>query len=163
MIDASKLKRLQRKGFRDAFVRSHLAHGLAYQVRALREQRGWTQAQLAAKLGLKGQSAIARLEDPSYGRLSIATLLKLSSVFDVALSVHFRSFGKFLEEIDDLTPAALTAVGFEAEIPNLLVQAEPPQVVTRLPYAIATSVDSNSPSYIKQGGIGNSQYAFSKN
>lgn len=116
----AKISRLQRKEFRDAFVRSHLTHGLAHQIRTLRTQRGWTQGELAAKLGLKQQSAVARLEDPSYGRLSIATLLKLSSVFDVALSVRFLSYGKFLTEREDLSPAALGAESFDVEMPRIL-------------------------------------------
>lgn len=120
----AKINRLKKKGFRDAFVRSQLSHGLAHQIRALRLQRGWTQSELAEKLGLKTQSAIARMEDPSYGRLSIATLLKLSSIFDVALSVRFASYGKFLLEREDVSPAALTAESFDAEAPKLLEALE---------------------------------------
>lgn len=112
--------RLKKKEFRDAFVRSHLTQGLAYQIRDLRIQRGWTQKDMAEKLGLKGQSAVARIEDPSYGKLSIATLIKLSSVFDVALSVRFQSYGKFLIEREDLSPAALSAESFESEMTKII-------------------------------------------
>lgn len=153
----AKINRLQRKGFRDAFVRSHLAHGLAHQIRALRTQRGWTQGELAAKLGLKQQSAVARLEDPSYGRLTIATLLKLSSVFDVALSVRFLSYGKFLTEREDLSPAALGAESFDVEIPRILEDFErvshysnmriSPSSFTHL-YQPAISVISKTPNYM---------------
>lgn len=116
----AKINRLMKKGFRDAFVRSHLTHGLAHQIRTLRIQRGWTQGDLAEKLGLKRQSAVARMEDPSYGRLSLATLLKLSSIFDVALSVRFVSYSKFLLEREDVSPAALSAESFDVEAPKLL-------------------------------------------
>jgi len=114
------INRLTKKEFRDAFVHSHLTHGLAHQIRELRTQRGWTQKELADKLGLKGQSAVARMEDPSYGKLSIATLIKLSSVFDVALSVRFQSYGKFLIEREDISPAALSAESFEIEMPKII-------------------------------------------
>lgn len=120
----AKINRLKKKGFRDAFVRSHLTHGLAHQIRTLRAQRGWTQSELAEKLGLKTQSAVARMEDPSYGRLSVATLLKLSSIFDVALSVRFVSFSKFLLEREDVSPAALSAESFDVEAPKLLEAME---------------------------------------
>jgi transcriptional regulator with XRE-family HTH domain len=109
----AKINRLRKKVFREAFVKAHLAQGLAHQIRILRNQRGWTQLELAEKLGLKGQSAVARMEDPSYGKLSIGTLIKLSNVFDVALSVKFESFGKFLLEHEDLSPEALKADNFE--------------------------------------------------
>jgi transcriptional regulator with XRE-family HTH domain len=114
------INRLKKKEFRDAFVRSHLTHGLAHQIRELRIQRGWTQKELAEKLEIKGQSAVARMEDPGYGKLSIATLIKLSSVFDVALSIRFQSYGKFLIEREDISPAALSAESFEIEMPKII-------------------------------------------
>lgn len=120
----SKLNRLHKKEFRDAYVRSHLTQGLPYQIRALRMQRGWSQQDLANKLGLKRQSAIARIEDPSYGKLSISTLLNLSSVFDVALNIKFVSFGKFLADKEDLSPKNLAAESFESELPKLMEDSE---------------------------------------
>ena len=130
------INRLKKKEFRDAFVRSHLTQGLAYQIRDLRIQRGWTQKELAEKLGLKGQSAVARIEDPSYGKLSIATLIKLSSVFDVALSVRFQSYGKFLMEREDLSSAALSVESFESEIPKII---ESMDRITRYSNTVITS------------------------
>ena len=116
----SLINRLKKKEFRDAFVRSHLTHGLAHQIRELRIQRAWTQKELSEKMGLKGQSAVARMEDPSYGKLSITTLIKLSSIFDVALTVQFQSYSKFLLEREDLSPAALSAENFESEMPKII-------------------------------------------
>ncbi|MGR8980558.1 MAG: helix-turn-helix domain-containing protein [Gammaproteobacteria bacterium] len=118
------INRLKSKEFRDAFVKAHLTQGLAYQIRDLRIQRGWTQKELAEKLGLKGQSAVARMEDPSYGKLSLATLIKLSSIFDVALSVRFQSYGKFMIEREDLSHKALQAESFENEIPKIIDSME---------------------------------------
>ena len=120
----SLINRLKSKEFRDAFVKAHITQGLAYQIRDLRIQRGWTQKELAEKLGLKGQSAVARMEDPSYGKLSLATLIKLSGIFDVALSVRFQSYGKFLMEREDLSQKALQAESFENEIPKIIYSME---------------------------------------
>ena len=120
----SLINRLKSKEFRDAFVKAHLTQGLAYQIRDLRIQRGWTQKELAEKLGLKGQSAVARMEDPSYGKLSLATLIKLSGIFDVALSVRFQSYGKFLMDREDLSQKALQAESFENEIPKIIYSME---------------------------------------
>ncbi len=110
-----KVDRFKRKAFREAYVESHITQGLAYQIKALRTQRGWSQKDLSDKLGLKNQSAIARLEDPSYGKLSITTLLKLSNIFDVALSIRFQSFEKFLHEREDLSEKALQVLPYEEE------------------------------------------------
>lgn len=137
----TKIDRLKKKGFRDAFVRSHLTHGLAHQIRTLRTQRNWTQGELAKKMELKTQSAVARLEDPSYGRLSIATLLKLSSVFDVALSVRFVSYGKFLHEREDVSPAELSAESFDVEAPKIIEDLE------TFAHATSTSISTGYTSY----------------
>lgn len=146
----AKINRLKKKAFRDAFVRSHLAHGLAHQIRTLRVQREWSQGELAKKLGLKGQSAIARMEDPSYGRLSMGTLLKLSSVFDVALSVRFTSFGKFLLEREDVSPLALSAESFEVEAPKVLEDIERSDHYVRMKVASVVSDFYRSPISINE-------------
>lgn len=109
------LKNLKSKPRRDAFVRAHVENGLAHQIRMLRERRGWTQADLAREIGARNQSTVARLEDPSYGKYSVSSLLKLANAFDVGALVKFVSFSKLLEETSDLSPAALTVLSFEEE------------------------------------------------
>jgi transcriptional regulator with XRE-family HTH domain len=72
-------------------VESHVNKGLAYQLRAMREARGWSQEELAEVVGMP-QTAISRLESPSYGKLTITTLKRLANVYDVALMVRFVPF-----------------------------------------------------------------------
>lgn len=105
------LKRLKSKKFRDSYAAEHLRAGIAHQIRALREDRGWTQKELAHK-SKTTQSVISRLEDPNYGKLSLQTLLVLASVFDVALFVRFVSFGTLLKETQRLAPSDLAVPGF---------------------------------------------------
>ncbi|MGH6899454.1 MAG: helix-turn-helix domain-containing protein [Geminicoccaceae bacterium] len=102
---------LSSKEFRDAFVAEHLKTGVAYQIRALREKRGWSQAELGRRAG-KPQSAISRLEDPDYGRLSLKTLLELAAAFDVALLVQFAAFSELLKRFSNLSPEALAVPDF---------------------------------------------------
>lgn len=113
---SKRLSRLKSPAYRRAYVRAHATKGLAYQIRALREQRGWTQMELARRLGLSNQSAVARMEDPAYGKLSLESLLRLSDVFDVALLPRFVSFSKLIAETENLTPEALQVESFDAEI-----------------------------------------------
>lgn len=77
--------------YRRSYVEAELAARVATQIRRLREDRGWTQKELAEKAGTK-QSAISKLEDPGYGRCSLSVLQKLAEVFDVALDVAFVPF-----------------------------------------------------------------------
>jgi transcriptional regulator with XRE-family HTH domain len=115
-----KLERLRKKAFRDAYVRAHIEQGIAHQIRILRLAKNWSQQKLALQLGSKGQSMIARLEDPSYGRYSLNTLIKLASVFDVALLIKFVPYSRLLWETENPSPKALNVESFEADYPRLL-------------------------------------------
>ena len=106
------LLELRDKDYRDGFVESHVRTGLAYQIRALRDARSWSQEELGKQLGTS-QSVVARLENPDYGKFSLTTLLKLASTFDVALQVRFTDFGELLARTGDLSPAALNALSFD--------------------------------------------------
>lgn len=99
---------------RRAYIEAEVASGLAHQIRALRTQRGWTQKDLADKLGTT-QAAISRLEDPSYGRFSIKTLLDVGAAFDVALQVRFVSFVRLLQETRSVSREQLEVEPFEVE------------------------------------------------
>lgn len=108
------IRKLKDKVFRDEYVAENVRAGVAYQIKTIREQRGWTQAHLA-KLTGKKQSNIARLEDPDYGKFSIQTLLDLASAFDVWLSIEFVSFRTGLYRTQDRTPGALGAEPFVSD------------------------------------------------
>src|SRR5207253_5241953 len=100
-------------------VLEYIKNGVPYQIRSLREQRGWTQGYLGETAG-KRQHGISRLEDPRYGsKLSIKSLLEIASAFDVALLIKFVPFSKLLNEYDDVSPEALSANSIEDEINEL--------------------------------------------
>jgi transcriptional regulator with XRE-family HTH domain len=89
--------------------------GLAFQIKEMRLSRGLTQGELAKKLELGSQSAVARLEDPGYGRMSLQTLLKVAAFFDVAFTAKMAPYSRFLAEIRDVSPKALVVESFETE------------------------------------------------
>lgn len=105
--------RLLRKPYREAYVEENVRTGIAYQIRALREQRGWSQKKLAQVLG-KPQSVLSRIEDPDYGKLSVQTLLEVAAALDVALLVQFAGFPEFIERMQDVSPSALNRDSFSA-------------------------------------------------
>lgn len=109
---------MARPSARHAYVSAEISTALATQIRSLRVQRGWTQRELARRLETT-QNAVSRMEDPSYGRLSLQTLLQLSRVFDTGLQVRFISLVKMLNDTFQPKPGAELVAPFEEEAPNV--------------------------------------------
>ncbi|MFO1100471.1 MAG: helix-turn-helix transcriptional regulator [Xanthobacteraceae bacterium] len=114
-ISRKLLDKLQKKSYRAAYVGEHVRQGIAYQIRALRDQRGWKQGELAQRMG-KPQSVVSRLEDPNYGKVTVQTLLEAASVFDVALQVRFVPFSSFLRNTRNISANALEVLSFADDI-----------------------------------------------
>jgi transcriptional regulator with XRE-family HTH domain len=107
--------RLRNKRSRTAYVEAELVNGISAQIRVLRQQRGWTQKEFAEKLGTS-QAVVSRLEDPSYGRYSLKTLLDIGSLFDVALFARFMPFSQAVPATWNTRRENLEAESFEKEI-----------------------------------------------
>jgi transcriptional regulator with XRE-family HTH domain len=102
---------LQDKATRDAFVSSQMSIPLAFQILALREQRGMTQKQLAEKADML-QPRIAAMERPSGSEPNLRTLKRLASAFDVALVVRFVPFSKLVEWAETFSPDTFIVPSF---------------------------------------------------
>ena len=100
------------KQYRDLFVEEHITTGLAFQIRAMREGRGWTQGELARR-SAQNQSTISSFENPSYGRYTLQTLKRLAAAFDVALTVRFVPFSTLVDRQVHLTPEDLNVPDFD--------------------------------------------------
>jgi transcriptional regulator with XRE-family HTH domain len=107
-------KLLDSKKFRDSYVYEHIRNGIPFQIRALREERRWTQGKLGEE-AQKPRNVITRLEDPNYGKLTLKTLFEIASAFDVALLVKFVPFSRLLREYEDVSPVALSAQSIHEE------------------------------------------------
>lgn len=103
---------------RAAYVEAETVTALAHQIRAIRIQRGWTQSELAKKLGTT-QAAVSRLEDPSYGKFALSTLLELARVFDAGMQLRFVSFVSMLSETFIPSAKAREVPSFEEEAPTV--------------------------------------------
>ena len=106
--------RLRDKEYRDTFVSEQINTGLAFQIRGLREQRGWTQAELGEKAGM-AQARISVMEDANYSRFSLNTLKRLASALDVALVVRFAPFSELVNYFVDLNADSLKAPSFDED------------------------------------------------
>jgi len=99
---------LTSKKYRDAFVLEHARNSIAFQIRVLREERGWTQKKLGDEAG-KPSNVISRLEDPNYGKPSLSTLFEIASACDCGVLVKFVPFTRLLREYEDVSPLALSS------------------------------------------------------
>ena len=103
---------LESPEYRKEYVAEHIKTGLAFQIRLLREGRGWTQNELANKIG-KAQETISQWENPDYGSYTLSTLRQLAEAFDTALLVRFVPFSELVSLTANLTPEKLAPDSFQ--------------------------------------------------
>lgn len=108
------LRLFQEKAYRRAYVESFLNTSIAAQIKANREKRGLSQAQLADLAGMK-QSRISTMENVNYESWSIRTLKRLAEAFDLVLVVRFESFGGTVGDIVNLNRENLERPSFEKD------------------------------------------------
>ena len=99
------------KEYRDAFVAEQIFSRLPLKIRSLREDQELTQRQLGELAGM-AQTWVSKLEDPNYGKLTISTLLKLASAFDVGLEVDFVPFSTILDNSLHLSADSFVVAAF---------------------------------------------------
>jgi len=107
-------KKLTKKKYREAFVSSQLKRGIPFQIRTLRNQRGWSQADLAERAGIT-QGVISRTEDPDYGSLTFNTILRIAAGFDVAFIGRFVPFSELGKWFVDLSEESVRVPSFTEE------------------------------------------------
>jgi transcriptional regulator with XRE-family HTH domain len=101
--------------FREAYMESCVEQNIAWQIRFNRQARGLDQSELAALINT-GQSAISRIEDTSYGRINIKTILKVANAFKCALSIKFISYAQLAEETKSFSKENLIVESFDEQL-----------------------------------------------
>ena len=92
------LASLRVREYRREFVAERVRSSMALQIRALREQREMSQTKLGEELGM-AQTWVSKLENPDYGKMTVATLLRLADAFDTDLDIKFRPFSTTIDEL----------------------------------------------------------------
>lgn len=116
MLRETLIENLKDPEYRRHFVSAHVRQTVTSQIRELRtaENRGWTQADLGLKTGMKA-NAISRLENPSYGDFTINTLLRVGEAFDVGLIVRYVPMSELVEWNQSVTPSVYTPSSFSLD------------------------------------------------
>lgn len=113
------LEDLKDKETRELFASEHVTTGVPFQIHALREKLGLSQAELARRAGM-AQERISILEDPNYEFIpKINTLMKLANVFDVPLIVKFGTWEELFDREINLSPEDLAPQNFDEALENL--------------------------------------------
>jgi transcriptional regulator with XRE-family HTH domain len=99
-----------RHGYADEFLNS----SIATQLKVLREQRNWSQEELARRAEML-QPRISVMENVNYSSWSINTLRKLAEAFDLTLSVSFEGFGQRLVDIERFNRESLERFSFDED------------------------------------------------
>ena len=101
--------------YREGYMEACVEQNIAWQIKFNREHRGITQIKLSEMIGT-GQSAISRVEDPSYGKTNIATLLKIANALKCALSVKLISFSELAEDSKKFSKVNSIVKSFDEEV-----------------------------------------------
>jgi transcriptional regulator with XRE-family HTH domain len=108
------IDKLKDKEYRDAFVVSHIFNGIAFQIKAMRENMPLTQKELGTLAGMK-QERISVLENQNNSNVTIDTLRRIASAFDVALMIRFVPFSDLTRWDINLSPEALKVTSFNED------------------------------------------------
>jgi transcriptional regulator with XRE-family HTH domain len=103
------------KEYAHAYMDEFFNMSIAAQIKVLREQRGWTQKQLAEVSGMK-QERISVLEDVDYDAWTIKALRKLAKAFDLTVKISFEEFSKAILDVNNMSHEYLTRTSREEDL-----------------------------------------------
>ena len=63
----------------------------------------------------KAQNVVSRLEDPDYGKMSLATLLEVAAAFDLPLWIDMPNWEEWLRRIKEVPDSSFKRSSFDAK------------------------------------------------
>jgi transcriptional regulator with XRE-family HTH domain len=113
--------KLRNKKYRDAFVFQAFKRIIPFQIYAMRKKRGWSQERLAEESNLT-QGVVSRAEDQDYGNLTVNTICRIASGFDVAFIGKFVPFSELDKWITNLSEDSGVVPSFGEEEHEMFTQ-----------------------------------------
>lgn len=123
------IREFQDKETRHIYAENFLNTYIATQLKVLREDREWTQQQLAQETGMK-QERISVLEDVNYESWTIKTLKRFAWAYDLVLSIKFENFGTFFNDYNSFSRDNLKRLSFDKD-PVFHPELAPTAVILR--------------------------------
>ncbi|MDO9213640.1 MAG: helix-turn-helix transcriptional regulator [Methylococcales bacterium] len=109
------VKEFDDKEYAHAYMEEVSNMAIAAQIKVLREQRNWTQVQLAKAADMK-QERISALENVDYDAWTLKTLRKLAKAFDLTIKVSFEKFSDGILDISKLNAENLKRTSREQDL-----------------------------------------------
>ena len=103
------------KEYAHAYMEEFSNMAIAAQIKVLRDQRGWTQKQLAEAANMK-QERVCALEDVDYDAWTIKTLRKLAKAFDLTIKVSFEKFSSAILDVSKISSETLKRTSREKDL-----------------------------------------------
>jgi transcriptional regulator with XRE-family HTH domain len=103
------------KEYAHAYIEEFSNMAIAAQIKVLREQRGWTQKQLAEAANMK-QERVCALEDVDYDAWTIKILRRLAKAFDLTVKVSFEKFSSSILDVSKISPETLKRTSREEDL-----------------------------------------------
>ena len=119
------------KKYREEFVAAAARRAIPFQIRALMRAKGISQQDLAERAGLT-QGVISRAANPTYGKLTLNTIIRVAAGLDVAFVGRFIPFSKLVGDFEGLS---------EKELGDVPTFEEESEVIMRVPADIAVTND----------------------
>jgi transcriptional regulator with XRE-family HTH domain len=107
------VERLASKDYRDGLVEAEIGNNIAFQLKAMLRERGWTQQQLA-EYAKTAQPLISKYLS-GYEQYSLQTLKNLASGFDVGLIVSFAPFSEIVDRYVGRSYASIAIPSYDSD------------------------------------------------
>ena len=115
IIKDTRYKKFSNKKYRDAYIEAHIRRLIGNQIRKIRKDRNIRKTELCRILNIS-KKKLSKIENLEYQNISLKLLLKLSKIFDIALTVRFAHFTDYFKnDLDKLSPDDIIIKSFEKQ------------------------------------------------